>query len=111
MRVQLAALGASVPSAEFEVRPPQIEFEDVRLDELALAAAAEATGGEFYSTVPSPNGKGLDQADEIPERIPSRAQITISTTSRRLWDSWIVLAVFVALLVAEWILRKRATML
>ena len=111
LRAQLAALPADSPSAEFEVRPPQVEFEDVRLAELALAGMAEATGGEFYSTVPDPDGKGLDDVAEIPERIASGRRVTVSTTSRRLWDSWWVLLAFVALLATEWFLRKRATML
>jgi len=88
----------------FRVDVPQLEMENPRMNEELLKALATAGGqGGKYVTI--------DRLAEIPqwiqpkeERVPREVPIT-------LWDRWYVLMIFMLLITAEWLLRKRGRML
>jgi hypothetical protein len=84
------------------VAPPAGEFAQVRADTAELRRAAEQTGGRFYT---------LETANRLLNDLPSGQQVPLETLPPRpLWNTWPVLASFLLLLVAEWILRKRRGM-
>jgi len=86
------------PAADFTVVPPPGEFARVQMDAGSMRRAAEATGGRFYT---------FDTADRLAGDLPPGRQVPIeSLPPRPLWNRWPVLALFLGLLVAEWILRK-----
>ncbi|MBY0397538.1 MAG: hypothetical protein K2X91_13870, partial [Thermoleophilia bacterium] len=89
-------------TATFRVDPPAGELERVEMNLPELVRAAELTGGKFHtpwtidtllSELPKPQKVPLDTDPPIP-----------------LWNTWPVLALFLALITAEWLLRKRKQM-
>lgn len=87
------------PAVDFTVNPPAGEFAQVRMDAAEMRRAAEETGGRFYT---------LDTADELLDDLPPGQQVPIETLPPcPLWNRWPVLALFLGLLVTEWIVRKR----
>jgi hypothetical protein len=90
------------PSADFAVLPPPGEFAEIRMDAAAMRRAAEISGGRYCT---------LDNADRLLDDLPTGRPVPIeSLPPRPLWNRWPALAVFLALLVAEWTLRKRRGM-
>jgi hypothetical protein len=90
------------PAVDFTVILPPGEFAQVRMDAAAMRSAAEISGGRFYT---------FDTADRLLEDLPPGHQVPIeSVPPRPLWNRWPVLALFLVLLIAEWILRKRRGM-
>jgi hypothetical protein len=86
----------------FRVDPPAGELERVEMNQPELVRAAELTGGKFHTPwtidtllaeLPKPQKVPLDTDPPIP-----------------LWNTWPVLALFLALITAEWLLRKRKQM-
>ena len=72
------------------------------MDAAAMRSAAEISGGRFYT---------FDTADRLLGDLPPGRQVPIeSLPPRPLWNRWPVLALFLGLLIAEWILRKRRGM-
>ncbi len=97
------AVRGSPPTTTFEVLAPPGEFRKIEMDEAALAAAAERTGGRFYT---------FANAADLLRRIPPGRKIPLDTDPPiPLWNTWPVLALFITLLVTEWLLRKRKRML
>jgi hypothetical protein len=95
-------LKGQTPATDFTVTPPAGEFADIRMDATGLRRAAEQTGGRFYT---------FDSADRLLGDLPSGHQIPIETLPPLpLWNQWPTLALFLALLICEWILRKRGGM-
>jgi hypothetical protein len=96
------ALKGQAPAADFTVTPPAGEFAQIRMDADEMRRAAQATGGRFYT---------FDSAAHLLRDLPSGQQVPIeSLPSLPLWNKWPVLAFFLGLLIAEWILRKRGGM-
>ena len=96
------ALPGQSPAVDFTVIPPPGEFAQVRMDAAAMRSAAEVSGGRFYM---------FDNADRLLEDLPPGRQVPIeSLPPRPLWNRWPLLALFLGLLIAEWILRKRRGM-
>ncbi len=90
------------PTVDFTVVPPPGEFAQVRMDAVAMSSAAEVSGGRFYT---------FDNAERLLDDLPPGRQVPIeSLPPRPLWNRWPVLALFLLLLIAEWILRKRRGM-
>jgi hypothetical protein len=89
-------------SADFVVTPPPGEFAQTRMDAAEMRRAAEATGGRFYTFAAA--------GDLLKDLPPCRQVLIESLPSLPLWNRWPVLAAFLGLLVAEWILRKRCGM-
>jgi hypothetical protein len=94
---------AGDPSADFEVLPPAGETERSQMDVTELTRAAADTRGKFYRF-----GNAYRLFDDLPEGRP----VPIETLPPApLWNKWPVLFVFLCVLVAEWLLRKRKGML
>ncbi len=95
-------LEGGLPTTTFSVDPPAGEREQVQMNQAELVRAAELTGGKFY--VPSTAGTLLGD-------LPAPQQVPLDTDPPiPLWNTWPVLVLFLGLLVAEWVLRKRAQM-
>lgn len=93
----------AVPTGQFTVVTPVGEMTRTRMDRAALAAAAETTHGEFYT---------IADADRLANELPRGRRVPIANLAPlSLWNRWWLLVPFLALLIAEWILRKRVGML
>ncbi len=89
-------------AADFTVAPPPGEFAQIRMDAAEMRRAARQTGGQFYT---------FETAGRLAEDLPPGQQVPVeSLPPRPLWNRWPVLAAFLGLLIAEWILRKRGGM-
>ena len=94
------ALEGQSPAVDFVVAPPAGEFAEVPMEAAEMRRAAELTGGKFYT---------WETADRLLDDLPPGRQVPIETLPPRpLWNRWPVLALFLGLIVAEWILRKSA---
>jgi hypothetical protein len=79
------------------------ERERTRLDSADLARAAQTSHGKFYRVL---------EADRLLKDLPEGRQIPVETLPPRvIWNQWWVLSAFTALLIGEWILRKRKGLL
>lgn len=95
-------LEGPAPATTFRVDSPAGELEHIEMNQSELRRAAEVSGGKFYTPatvatlladLPRPQKVPLDTDPPIP-----------------LWNTWPVLGLFLALLAAEWVLRKRKQM-
>jgi von Willebrand factor type A domain len=96
-------LESGIPTTTFRVEPPASEFEHVPMNEPELVRAATRSGGKFYTPIttatiladlPKPQKVPLDTDPPIP-----------------IWNTWPALALFLLLITAEWVLRKRKQMI
>lgn len=89
-------------AADFRVLPPTGEFSRLETDIPAMRQAAEATGGLVLRPW---------EVGRLPELLPRGQSLPLEALPPwPLWNSWPVVLLFVALLSAEWILRKVAGM-
>ena len=95
---QLASFGP-IPDASLDVVAAETsETVELAADPSALTLLANATGGRVF----------LDhEADQLPPLLLSRSRPITRTVETPLWDNPIALALFFALLTAEWFLRKK----
>jgi hypothetical protein len=85
-------------SARFNVYQDDRERENPAADRALLRQIAEVTGGK--SVAPEELGKQLATLDPgLTERV--------SLTEKRIWDNWIFLVIFAAVMSLEWWVRKR----
>jgi uncharacterized membrane protein len=85
-------------SARFNVYQDDRELENPAADRALLRQIAEVTGGK--SVAPEELGKQLAGLDPgLTERV--------SLTEKRIWDNWIFLVIFAAIMSLEWWVRKR----
>lgn len=95
-------LEGGLPTTRFSVDPPAGERERVEMNQAELTRAAEVSGGKFHVPV---------DAGALPGELPTPQQVPLDTDPPiPLWNTWPVLVLFLTLLVAEWVLRKRAKM-
>lgn len=89
---------------DFEVKLPQLEYEDPRMDEEGLKSLAErgGRGGRFLY---------LDEARRLGDLITEPEHRTPVPQEFPLWDNWRLFLLFSVVIVVEWVLRKRARML
>ncbi|MCZ6795253.1 MAG: hypothetical protein O7J95_16735 [Planctomycetota bacterium] len=80
------------------VEPPDLEFQEPRLEEATLRSLAERTEGKYYRLWEAPA-----VLDEIGE---GRQTVTTADEPIPLWDNWFSLGLLAGLLTMEWILRK-----
>ena len=92
-------LDGPIPTAAFRVEPPAGEMERIPMNEPELARAATLTGGKFYT--PETTARLLDELPR-PKKVPLDTDPPIP-----LWNTWAVLGLFLAVITAEWVLRKR----
>jgi hypothetical protein len=91
------------PEAQFVVVAPPGEFARPEMDRAALTAAAEATGGRFYT---------LSDAGRLVDELPAGRRVPLENLPPiPIWNRWWLLSVFLICLTGEWILRKRKGML
>jgi hypothetical protein len=95
-------LEGGLPSTTFRVDPPAGELERVQMNEPELIRAAAESKGEFYTPM---------FTDELLTSLPKPQKVPLDTDPPiPLWNTWPVLALFLTVLVAEWVLRKRKQM-
>ena len=95
-------LSGPVPSANFRVDAPASEREHVEMNEPELVRAASISGGKFYT----PATVATLLAD-----LPKSQKVPLDTDPPiPLWNTWPLLGLFLTLIVAEWLLRKRKQM-
>jgi hypothetical protein len=91
-----------IPTASFRVDAPVNEFERIEMNEPELIRAAESTGGKFYTPL---------AAETLLKDLPKPAKVPLDTDPPiPLWNTWPVLSVFLLVITAEWVLRKRKQM-
>jgi hypothetical protein len=91
------------PVADFTILPPPGEMDRVETDVAELTSATRISGGKLY--------RAEDAADLVDDLPAGRHAPTTRLPDVSLWNSWPVPVLFLALLVSEWILRKRHGML
>lgn len=91
------------PTARFSVVTPPGEMARLAMDRAALTAAAETTHGKFYT---------IADAEHLADELPRGRRVPIENLPPvELWNRWWLLAPFLALVISEWILRRRKGML
>jgi hypothetical protein len=91
------------PSARFDVVSPPDDLTRLEMDAPALRGAAEATGGKFYT---------IENVNRLANEVPAGRRTPLDNLpSVPLWNRWWLLAIFLACITSEWILRKRKGML
>jgi hypothetical protein len=92
-------LEGPIATTTFRIEPPAGEMERIPMNEPELIRAATSTGGKFYT--PDSTATLLDDLPR-PEKVPLDTDPPIP-----LWNTWAVLLLFLAVVTAEWVLRKR----
>ena len=95
------SLPGEVPWRDFEVAAVK-EDEHVQMDSPAMQRAAKQTKGQFYT---------IRTADRLLDDLPAGYRAPVDVPEERpLWNWPVLLAVFLGLLVGEWVLRKAGGM-
>ena len=95
-------LPGKVSSTDFVVAPPQTEMARLQMDATEMRQAAEVTKGHYYT---------YKDASDLIDALPDGRQVPIeSLPPVPLWNRWPLLALFLGLLIGEWLLRKRKGM-
>ena len=101
--VSSPAFDGEPPSTDFTVTAPPGEFERTGMDSAELERVSEMTRGRFYR---------LGSAQRLLRDLPRGRQVPIEALPPIvLWNRWPLLALFLCLLIGEWILRKRMGLL
>ena len=95
-------LEGAIPVAAFKVEAPASELEHVEMNEPELIRAAGLSGGKFYTAATI--GTLLNDFPK-PQKVPLDTDPPIP-----LWNTWPVLTLFLGVITAEWLLRKRKQM-
>ena len=96
--VAIPTVEGRAPSVDFEVVAPPGEFKQVQMDAAEMQRAAERTNGRFYTFL---------GAGQLLDDLPPGRQVPIeSLPPKPLWNTWVLLVVFLLLLITEWLLRK-----
>ncbi len=95
-------LEGGIPTTTFRVDPPAGELEQTQMNQPELRQAATVSGGKFFSPV---DFDGIYDALPKPQKVPLDTDPPIP-----LWNTWPVLALFLTIVVLEWVLRKRKQM-
>jgi hypothetical protein len=100
--VVVPMLGSQPPAADFQVVPPPGESAHLQMATAEMRQAAEVTKGRFYP---------FANAQQLLGHLPEGRQVPIETLPPMpLWNRWPLLAVFLLLLIGEWVLRKKGGM-
>ncbi len=94
---------AGEPSASFQVKVSEVEFERTQMDVAEMEGAAQKTKGRFYT---------WKTADSLAYDLPIGRHVPMRPTSPpvELWNRWPLLMLVLLALVGEWLLRKRSGM-
>jgi len=85
-------------STKFMVEPYSLELENVRLNENTLKSIAEVTDGAYFQ---------FSEIDSLPEALDIKPVLRRVRSEKEIWDSLILLIIFLLALSTEWILRKK----
>jgi hypothetical protein len=89
-------------TADFRVDPPIGERERIEMNQSELMRAAAVSGGKFYTPL---------DAGSLLKDLPRPSKVPLDTDPPiPLWNTWPVLALFLALITMEWVIRKRKQM-
>ena len=90
-------------SRTFKVVSPPTESTRLEMDKTDLTLAAKTSQGEFYT---------IESISDLLKRLPAGRHVRIeSLPPEPLWNTSILICLFVALLITEWLLRKKLGML
>jgi len=92
------------PTTEVTVLPPKGELEEIRLKESDLRKAAAETAGDYFTL-----DQGLNAFDKVPDG--PRQKLDQPCPPLPFWNHPLMFALVMAMLIAEWMLRKRARLL
>lgn len=96
-------LEGPIPTTTFQVEAPADEFQRVELNEAEMRRAATVTAGKYYAPL---------AAATLLDDLPPPSKIPLDTDPPiPIWNAWPLLALFLTILIAEWVLRKRARMI
>ena len=92
------------PSADATVELPPGELDKLRMNQQEMTDAAKDTQGHFYT---------LATVDSLLEDLPAGFRVSLSTPRPPLllWNHWLMFMLVLALVAAEWVLRKRKHLL
>ena len=82
----------------FTVGEASIEFDQTKMNQPLLTQLSAMTGGQFYS---------VEESDQLIDDLSFSAVSTQQTRDIQLWNHPIILFLFIILLTAEWLLRRR----
>jgi hypothetical protein len=92
------ATKGTAATADFSVVAPPGEMQRTQADRIALREAALATRGKYYD---------FADAEKLFDELPTGRQVPIEALPPVvLWNRWPLLALFLVLIVSEWMLRK-----
>jgi hypothetical protein len=95
-------LAGPVPTAGFRVDAPAGELERVQMNAPEMSRAAATSRGKFYTPV---------SVSTLLDDLPRPQKVPLDTDPPiPLWNTWPVLALFLIVVTAEWVLRKRKHM-
>ena len=101
---EVAAVPGGPPAtAALQVTVPAVELEEPQIDLENLGRIAQETGGQTLSLA--------EARAALPGLLPSAAREVPVITERALWDAPLAMALFVTLITAEWLARKKFGML
>jgi hypothetical protein len=96
-------LPGTPPATRFSVVTPPGEMARTEMDSAALSSAAETTRGKFYTVA---------NADRLLADLPAGRRVPIENLpAKPVWNQWWLVALFLACITSEWIMRKRKGML
>jgi uncharacterized membrane protein len=103
VQAKLSAAGTDVAnqSSEFVVRGSSLEIDNPSTDPATLAAISRMTGGA-YADIDDEQA----QAHWL-ENLPTAPRVTYEVKTTHLWNNPLVLVIFIGLITAEWIVRRR----
>ena len=97
------SLEAATAQTQFVIQSPPRELARVAVDRAALREATQRTGGKFFT---------LDDIEQLSRNLPRPLAASLGELPPRpLWNTHLLLGLFVAALGSEWLLRRRHGML
>lgn len=106
-RVEASGFSGGAPlgraTAEYTVAPESVEMDAIDLDEARLRAVARASGGRFYLSPPT--------AEPLAEDLRGSLVGLVERQELGLSDTPLFFLLFTALVSAEWILRRRRSLI
>ena len=89
--------------ASFEVSEPYIEFSNAGLKQDLLRNMAQMTGGRYFTY-----NEASGVPDQVAQEVKAAGEIGIQPADKEIWDMPTLLALLVAVLAAEWFIRRRS---
>jgi len=100
--IAVPTIDGNAPATDFTISAPAGEAARLKMDTVDLKQSATVSGGEFFT---------LKSADRLLARLPRGRQVKIESLEKNnIWNSWRMAVLFVAVIITEWLLRKKAGM-